>query len=296
MHAILTQLVVAAQTVAAQPTTVPAAPVAANPSFGDAVVASLTGAFALLFTIIPRLLGFFVILAVGWLLATALARGTGALLHALRFDEISRRTGLAEFIEQMNSDATASGLVAGAVKWVVRVAVVLVALSALGLPAVGDVLRQFVLWIPNLVVALAVLVLGGLAARAVGNVVRGATAEAGFDNPDTLARVARVVVWAFAIVVAVNQIGIASALVNTLFMGVVGALALATGLAFGLGGRDLAARTLESWNGRVQRARPKMERAAQSAAERTRAGADEVRRVAADANRDVPGYREPRAD
>ena len=71
--------------------------------------------------------------------------------------------------------------------------------------------------------------------------------------------------WAFAIVVAVNQIGIASTLVNTLFMGFVGALALAAGLAFGLGGRDTAAKIVENWYQRIQRAQPEIERAARVA-------------------------------
>jgi hypothetical protein len=115
-------------------------------------------------------------------------------------------------------------------------------------------MRQFLLWLPNLVVAMVVLFIGGIAARALGNVVRGATSEAGFSNPDTLANVARTAVWVFAIVIAVNQLGIATELINTLFMGFIGALALAAGLAFGLGGRDLASRSLQNW---YDQAKPK---------------------------------------
>ena len=92
----------------------------------------------------------------------------------------------------------------------------MVAFDALGLPAVSDVLRQLLLWLPNVIVALVVLVIGGLATKALSNLVRGATAEAGLSNSDLLAKVAAVVVWTFAIAVAVNQIGTATALVNTL--------------------------------------------------------------------------------
>lgn len=83
------------------------------------------------------------------------------------------------------------------------------AFDALGLPAVSDVLRQLLLWLPNLVVAMVVLVVAGLLATALGKIVRGASAQAGLTNPDTLATVAKVAVWGFAIVVALNQIGIA---------------------------------------------------------------------------------------
>jgi hypothetical protein len=139
-----------------------------------------------------------------------------------------------------------------------------VAFDALGLPAVSQVLQQFLLWIPNLVVAVVILVIAGLAANALGDLVRGATAQAGFSNPDLLATITRVAVWAFGIVIAVNQIGIAQTLVNTLFMGFVGALALAAGLAFGLGGRETAGQIVDGWYRRGRANQPKMERAAEN--------------------------------
>jgi len=117
---------------------------------------------------------------------------------------------------------------------------------------VSEVLRQLLLWLPNVVVALVVLVIGGLAARALSNLVRGTASEAGLSNANFLAKLASIVVWAFAIVVAVNQIGIATELVNTLFMAIVGAMALAMGLAFGLGGRETAAEIVRTWYAKAQ--------------------------------------------
>ena len=150
-------------------------------------------------------------------------------------------------MNKMGTGLDSAGVVAGLVKWLVRIVVLLVAFDVLGLPAVSDVMRQLLLWLPNLVVAIFVLFVGGIAARALGNIVRGATAEGGFANPETLANVTRTTVWAFAIVVAINQLGIATNLINTLFTGLVAALAIAFGVAFGMGGRDLASRTLENW-------------------------------------------------
>ena len=107
--------------------------------------------------------------------------------------------------------------------------------------------------------------LGGLAANAVSRVVRGATAEAGFTNPDVLATVAKVTVWSFAIVVAVSQLGIATTIINTVLIGVIGALALATGLAFGLGGRDRAADLLDRVARRIETASPQLDLAMEPA-------------------------------
>ena len=149
-----------------------------------------------------------------------------------------------------------AGFIANLAKWFIRLTVLVSAFDALGLPAVSQVLEQLLMWLPNLVVALVVLVLAGLAANALAGLVRGATAESGLGNPDLLANIARIAVWAFAIVVAVNQIGIATALVNTLFMATVGAIALALGLSFGLGGRDTAAQIVRGWYERGKRTGP----------------------------------------
>jgi hypothetical protein len=183
----------------------------------------------------------------------------------VKFNDLARRAGLADFVHKMGVNDDSSAVLAGIVKWFVRLITLVVAFDTLGLPAVSNVLQQLLLWLPNLVVALVVLVIGGLAAKALSQLVRGASAEAGFTNPDMLAAVTRVAVWGFTIVVAVNQLGIATALINTLLVGIVGALALAFGLAFGLGGRDRAAQILDRAGRNLEQAGPRLERAANAA-------------------------------
>ena len=226
-------------------------------SFTETLMASVRDAFSMILGAIPRILGFIIIVAIGWFVSSILARAVMGLLKAIRFDELMQKSGLADFMNKMGTGTDSAGIIAGLVKWLVRIMVLLVAFDVLGLPAVSDVMRQLLLWLPNLVVAIFVLFVGGIAARALGNIVRAATAEAGFTNPETLANVTRTTVWAFAIVVAINQLGIATNLLNTLFTGFVGALAVALGLAFGLGGRDLATRTLENWYDQAQEGKPR---------------------------------------
>jgi small-conductance mechanosensitive channel len=229
------------------------------------MMASFTAAMALFFAAIPKIIGFAIILIVGWFVASLIARAVGHVLRAIHFNNLARRSGFADFVQRMGLDTDASGFVAEVVKWFIRLITLVVAFDALGLPAVSDVLRQLLLWLPNVVVALVVLVIGGLAANALASVVRGSTSEAGFRNPGLLAKIAKVTVWAFAIVVAVNQLGIAQTLINTLFMAVVGAAALALGLAFGLGGRETAGEIVRGWYRRGQEAAPRIQQAASSA-------------------------------
>lgn len=233
-------------------------------NWAEALMTSLASGLVVLFAAIPKIIGFVLILIIGWLIASAIAGAVAAVLRMVKFNDLAARSGFSGFVEKMGIKRDASGFLADLVKWFVRLIVLVSAFDALGLPAVSGVLEQLLLWLPNLVVALVILVIAGLAATALASLVRGATAEAGLGSPELLATIARVAVWGFAIIVAVDQIGIATTLVNTLFMGLVGALALALGLAFGLGGRETAAQIVSDWYRSGKQATPKLQQAADS--------------------------------
>jgi len=137
----------AAQTAPAQTTVV-------RPSFTETLIESFREAFAMVLGAIPRILAFIIIVAIGWFVSSLLAKGVTGLLRVIRFDELMQRSGLADFMNKMGTGIDSVGIVAGIVKWIVRVVVLLVAFDALGLPAVSDVMRQLLLWLPNLVVAI----------------------------------------------------------------------------------------------------------------------------------------------
>ena len=147
----------------------------------------------------------------------------------------------------------------GIVTWYVRLIFVVMAANAVGITAVSTVLAQIIGFIPNLLVAL--LILGAFAwlAGVTRNLVTGATESAGVQNSGALATLAYATVLGFGIVAAASQIGVAENLINILFTGVVAAVALAVGLAFGLGGREEAARVLGEWRGQASSATERME-------------------------------------
>jgi hypothetical protein len=229
-------------------------------TWGTAVQTSLTQALALLLSAVPKIMAFVLLLAIGWAVASLVAHAVDAILRRVRFNDMAHRSGFAGFIDSTGVEVDAVDFIALISKWFIRLIALVVAFDALGLSAVSGVLRQLLLWLPNLVVALVVLVLGGLAAGVLGGLVRAGAASAELGRPDLLRTIARYSVWAFAIIVAVNQIGIASDLVNTLFTAVVAGLALALGLAFGLGGRDTAAEIMREFSERVRGASHKLGR------------------------------------
>src|SRR3989440_11626431 len=175
--------------------------------WSEAMLTALAGGLAMFFAAIPKVIAFAVILVVGWFVAGLIARLAARLLRAVHFNDLAERSGFGGFVRNVGVQNDCAGFLAMVANWFLRFIVLVVAFDALGLPGVSDVLRQLLLWLPNLVVAVVVLVIGGLLANAAASLVRGATREAGLGNPTFLSNLARVAIWAFAIIVAVNQIG-----------------------------------------------------------------------------------------
>lgn len=240
-------------------------PVTGVRDWGEAMMTSMTAALALFLAAIPKIIAFVLIVVIGWFIAKLVASGIAVVLRKVNFNTMAERSGLSGFINSMGVRCDAAGFLGETAKWFIRLLALIVAFDALGLTAVSQVLHQFLLWLPNLVVALVVLVIAGLAANWLSALVRGATAQAGVSNPNFVETIAKVAVWGFGIIIAVNQIGIAETLVNTLFMGLVGAIALALGLSFGLGGRDTAGEIVREWYRQGKQSAPQIATAAEAA-------------------------------
>lgn len=212
--------------------------------WGTAIFTALSNAVNLILTFIPRLIGFLVILAVGLIIATLLAKALTFLLRKVGFDRLSDRIGLTRFEQRMGVRMDTAGILGKIVYWFILLIFLVPAADALGLPAVSNILNALVAYIPNVFVAILVLFLGALAAMVVADLVRGLVASAKFGNPGLFAGIARWAIIGFAALIALEQLKIAPDLINELFGAVVAAVAIAFGLAFGLGGQDAARRWL----------------------------------------------------
>jgi len=135
-------------------------------NWGEAALTSVAAALALFLAAIPRVIGFLIILLVGWFIANLIAKLVASLLRRVNFNGLAERSGISGFVAGMGIQTDAAGFIALIVKWFIRLIALVVAFDALGLPAVSEVLRTFLLWIPNLVVGVLVLVIGGLLANA----------------------------------------------------------------------------------------------------------------------------------
>jgi Conserved TM helix len=211
------------------------------------LITGITAGMARLFGAIPNILGAIVVLVIGWIIAGIVASLVAKLARAIHVDTVADRAGVNGFLAQAGSPMRASGILGEIVKWVIRLVFVEMAAEQLGMPQVTQIINQILSFIPNIVVAIVILVVGAFLGQLLAGIVRGATSEARLGNADLLAKLTQGIVMAFAIIAALNELNVAPVVVDTLYIGLVGALALALGLAFGLGGRDVAARLTERW-------------------------------------------------
>jgi hypothetical protein len=225
-------------------------------NWGTAIISSFAGALALVFSFIPKLVGFLVILIVGWIVAALLAKGVTLLLRRVGFDRMSDRMGLTRLEQRMNIRMDPAAVLGKIVFWFVFLIFLVPACNALELTSVSALLALIIGYLPNVFVAIVVLFLGMLLATFVADIVRGAMASSRTANPDILANIARYTIIGFAILVALEQLQIAPALITILFTSVIGGAALAAALAFGLGGRDSAKHMLERGMGNISTATP----------------------------------------
>jgi hypothetical protein len=194
---------------------------------------------------LPILLGALIILIVGWIVAKAIQRIVDWLLKTVRFDMVADKAGISEVLRKGNLKTTAREVVSGLVYWLIMIMVLVMVVNALGLPKASDILASLFAYVPQVIGAVFVLVVAMFLANFVSGIVLIAAGNAKLPKPELLAGISRWAIIIFALTIALAQLGIATLLVTTTFNIILGGIVLALALAFGLGGKDAAARYLE---------------------------------------------------
>jgi hypothetical protein len=194
---------------------------------------------------LPVLLGALIILIVGWIVAKAIRRIIDWLLKVVRFDTLEDKAGISEILRKGDLDISAREVVSGIVYWLIIIMVLVMAVDALGLPKASDILASLFAYIPKVIAALLVLVVAMFLASFVSGIVRMAAENAKLPKSELLAGISQWAIIIFAATIALEQLGIAPLLVTATFNIILGGICLALALAFGLGGKDAAARYLE---------------------------------------------------
>jgi hypothetical protein len=224
---------------------------------------------------LPKLLGFLIILFIGWLVAkvvkTALTKG----LQKVGLDKALHSGHAGQYVDKVAPNSSPSGLIGTVAFWFIFLGALAIAVSQLGIPALNNFVASIGAYLPNVVAAILIFVVAGAVAAAIGGLV----ARTMGDTPTgkVVGSVVPVLVMAIATFMILNQLQIATEIVTITYAALIGGVFLAMALAFGLGGREVAGQMLSDAYDKGQEQRGQVRRDMEVGKERGRQDAERAR-------------------
>lgn len=211
-------------------------------SLGSSIVAIGSGVMAF----IPVIVAAVVVFALGFIVANIIGRLVTELAHMLKIDSALTKTGLREALKRGGISLNAGAFVGGFIKWVVVLAFTITSLEILGLTQVTNFLTDILGYVPQLIAAGIIIVATAVVAEFLKGLVSSSARVVEAGGAAFAGSAVKTTVWVFGIVVALQELGLPTALFQIVITGVIAGVALAFGLAFGLGGRETAGKILDN--------------------------------------------------
>jgi hypothetical protein len=200
---------------------------------------------------LPKLIIALIIFAIGWVLAALLEKLVESIFKALKVDSALKSAGLEDVVKRSGHNLNSGVFVGALVKWFVVVVFLMSAFDAIGLTQVNGFLRDIVGYLPAVIVSVLILMVAVVVASAMQKLVVASARAAHVKSAELLGRITKWAIWIFALLTALYNLGIAPGLIQTVVMAVFAGAALALGLAFGLGGKEVAQKWLEKTSATV---------------------------------------------
>jgi len=222
-------------------------------SWQEALLLASERVLASIASFLPDLLGAIIVFLIGLVLAKWTKKLVVKLLDTLRLSAAVKKSGFEKFLKKAEVKLRTEEIIGGIVKWLVILIFSVASINILGLSTVSIVLERVLGYIPRVISAVLILTIGVLLAGLVESFLKGALGQIDVKTSRLFGKIGSYLVVIFAALAAINELGIAQSLINTLFMGFIAMLALGLGLAIGLGAKDLVAKILNDWYERFRR-------------------------------------------
>lgn len=208
---------------------------------------SLLGLWYGFINFVPGLLLAIIIFLIGWVLGSIIGKAIAQVISALKLDKLFESAGAHDMMDKIGIKLNIGKFFGVIVKWFIIIVFLMASLQIVGLTQVNDFLRTTVLlYLPKVIIAAIVLIISTILADAMKNIVIVSSKAANISSANMLGAVTKYAIWGFAFIIALSELGIATYFMQVLFMGLIVMLALAGGLAFGLGGKEAASRAIEN--------------------------------------------------
>ncbi len=194
---------------------------------------------------LPKFIGATIVFLVGWTVAIGVGKLISETLKKLRVDKFFEKTNWKEVLERAEINVTVSEFIGEIVRWILVIIFLLASVEILGLSEFAEFLRKVVLWLPNLLVGILILVVGVILAEILEKIIKAGVKKMEVSYAGLLASITKIAIYVFAVLAALSQLGVTPVIVNAIIFGLIGTLVLSLGLAFGLGGKEAAAKIIE---------------------------------------------------
>ena len=211
----------------------------------DVLIGSLQNLWIQVLSWLPALLGAVVVFAVGMVVAAGLGSLVEKVVGALRLDALLRKLGVEEYTKRANMELNSGHFLGQLVYWFMMLAFLLASSDILGFYALSSFLRDVLIYLPNVAIAVLIMLAALVAANLTKHLVRASVMGARLHAAKFLGSASWWVVMVFGGLSALVQLGIAVSIIQTLITGIIAMISLAGGLAFGLGGKDYAAHLMQ---------------------------------------------------
>ncbi len=201
---------------------------------------------------IPALIGALVVFVIGWIIAMIIGRIVAEVLKKLKFDKLFDNKVLRDALEKANLKIGVSDFIGAITKWILVLVFLSVAADILGLGQFSLFLNDVLAYIPNVVIAALIFVAAVVVADILEKIVRASVESVKVGYGGMVAAIVRWSIWIFAIFAILLQLNVASVVIQVLLQGIVAFLVIAGGLAFGLGGKDVAAEVLRAMKKKLE--------------------------------------------
>ncbi|MEO6147941.1 MAG: hypothetical protein ABIT70_13065 [Sulfuriferula sp.] len=196
---------------------------------------------------LPKLIIAVIILLIGWLLAKAIKLAVVKGLRSINFNVVTERAGIDNFLQQGGAKTDTIDILGILVYWLVILAALMIAFNSLGLALVTELIGRIAMFVPKVMVAVLVLVFGAYFSRFIDNAITTYGKNVGIEDAELLGRLARYAIMVFVVLIALEQVQVATELVRLSFLILLAGVVLALALAFGIGSQGRAAELLERW-------------------------------------------------
>lgn len=201
---------------------------------------------------IPALVGAIIVFVIGWFIAVGIGKLITEVLKKLKFNRIFERGVWKEALAKAEFKVDAAGFIGAIVKWILVIVFLMAAVEILGLKEFAGLLKEILAYLPNVVVAAFIFVVAVILADILEKVVRASVESIRSGYGQIVGAIIKWSIWVFAFSIILVQLGVGAALVQTVFTGMVAVVVIAAGIAFGLGGKEVAADILKNFQRKLK--------------------------------------------